>query len=70
MVALEVADLVGADELEPEVPSLDLFVAEHGADQIGGGVDVELRARAVGDLDLDHRSYFCRCVPVSSACSL
>src|SRR5204862_8238231 len=70
MLALETADLVRRDELQPQLSFLDRFAAQHGPDQVGGRVDVELGARAICDLDLDHRPYFRRCVPVSSACNL
>src|SRR3954467_12171907 len=70
MLALERADLVRADELQPELPVPHPLVGPHGADPLRGRGSVELGARTVRDLDLDHRPYLRRAVPVSSACSL
>src|SRR5512132_4281605 len=70
VVALERADLVRPDELQAELAVLDPLVVQDGADQLRRRAGVELGARTVRDLDLDHRPYFRRAVPVSSACSL
>src|SRR5437667_8508462 len=70
MIALQCADLLGADELEADFPLIHAFRSQHLTDEIRRGSEVELRARTVGNLDLHHHRYFRRCVPVSSACNL
>ena len=70
MLALEVADLVAPDEREAELALVDPLLAKHVADQLRSGLEIERRGRTVRHLDLDHRRYFRRNVPVSSACSL
>ena len=70
MLALERADLVRLDERQPELALLDPLAGKH---YLGDGdrlADVQLSPTPVRDLDVDHPSYFRRCVPVSSACSL
>src|SRR5262249_21695362 len=70
VLALELADLVGLDQLQAELAVVDSFLVQHTPDQLGRRSSVELGRRAVRELDLDHRPYFRRAVPVSSACSL
>src|SRR6476646_6938927 len=70
MLALEVANLVAPDEREAELALVDPLLAEHVANQLRSGLEIERRGRTVRHLDLDHRGYFRRNVPVSSACSL
>src|SRR5689334_21238714 len=70
VLALQRADFLGRDELEAELAVVDPFGMQHSADQLRRGGGVELGARTVRNLDLDHRPYFRRAVPVSSACSL
>src|SRR6476660_9333960 len=70
MLALEVADLVAPDEREAELASGDPLLAQHVADQLRSGLEIERPLLIIGHLDLDHRRYFRRNLPVSSACSL
>src|SRR5215218_982189 len=70
VLALQLADLVRRHELQAQLSRFDAVRAQDLPDQLLGRVDIELRPGAVPDLDLDHRAYFRRCVPVSSACSL
>jgi hypothetical protein len=69
MLALEIADLVRADELKTELAVPDSLSLQNLADHVPRGPEVECRAGTVRHLDLHHR-YFRRAVPVSSACSL
>src|SRR5512133_3076297 len=69
MLALEITNLVRADELQAELAVPDSLRLQNLADQVRRDLEVEDRAGTVRHLDLHHR-YFRRAVPVSSACSL
>src|SRR3954467_15717959 len=70
VLALEATDLVAPDERKSELSLVDPLLAQHVADQLRSGLEIECRGRTVRHLDLHHRRYFRRAVPVSSACSL
>src|SRR5579872_2446391 len=63
VLALQRLALLRADEREPELARVDAFGSEDAADQLDRAGLVDLHARPVLDLDLDHRR---RSVPVSS----
>src|SRR6266536_4672934 len=67
---LQHPDLLRSHELETELTRVHALGAEYFVNERPRGIDVEPDSRTVLHLDLDHRPYFCRCVPVSSACSL
>src|SRR5579864_5663037 len=67
VLLLQGAALVRPDEDEPELARVDAFRCEHAPRELAGALLVDLDARAVVDLDVDHRFL---AVPVSSECSL
>ena len=53
-----------------DLSGVDALVAKNIPDHAGHGLDVDIRAAPVHNLDLDHPRYLRRWVPVSSACCL
>src|SRR2546423_186043 len=67
MLLLQGAALFRPDEHETELARVNALRGEHASRELGCTLLVDLDARAVVDLDLDHRL---RAVPVSSEWSL